>query len=570
MNNPQPRQAGQQQQNEQQPPEDENNNKITPELLVDALSGHEDGLLSIAERLMTHYDAGYDAMGEAIIDAFADVQKLFQHVVEAAHMEGAALERERGEGEWRKRMENLGMDADGILYGNLNETLDGTGVGTGVGGGLNSSRDVSGEDGNNNNRSSLTPTKSEEHRHEELIDQDVRDVLIDAIKRGQSHRDAQRFTECRSLYESSCASASALLPVDSDHRGRLQLAVARAESMSADRACAILKYAMDDVLRSGLTLRQGKYPQMDINERSDCVLSRPNPLRTTPSRGYDIGGGSSWSDGHHNIHSSRGGGGGMDGSTSSIVEQSAEEALNSLVEEMKEIVGAPVYNLTPLQNVSEKFWLALGEAKKSTAKKEERLEQALAKIKGDFLLAREEYEEQLSEERERVEGLKRRFNELRVHGDHSSRDGHSHHSQDQGSSAQDALHVPYTPNRPRSAASSGGSGNNALSAGGGNNNNHQQHLHSYQFHGMDDTTTTNESQSSLHKHRMKNSSNQSVVSLGSEFAQKAKSLVHLLNCQGKEFGKEQQQPSTVRYNNGGNNVERDEYGRGGVEGGSPR
>ena len=80
-------------------------NKITPELLVDALSGHEDGLLSIAEKLMTHYDSGYDAMGESIIDAFADVQKLFQHVVEAAHMEGAALERERGESEWRKRME---------------------------------------------------------------------------------------------------------------------------------------------------------------------------------------------------------------------------------------------------------------------------------------------------------------------------------------------------------------------------------------------------------------------------------------------------------------------------------
>ena len=89
-------------------------NKITPELLVDALSGHEDGLLSIAERLMTHYDSGYDAsefrferyfassegecqtnaillsststlsVGEAIIDAFADVQKLFQHVVEVS------------------------------------------------------------------------------------------------------------------------------------------------------------------------------------------------------------------------------------------------------------------------------------------------------------------------------------------------------------------------------------------------------------------------------------------------------------------------------------------------------
>jgi hypothetical protein len=52
---------------------------VTPELLVDALSGHEDGLLAIAEKLMEHYDSGYDIMGEAIIDAFADVQKLFQH-----------------------------------------------------------------------------------------------------------------------------------------------------------------------------------------------------------------------------------------------------------------------------------------------------------------------------------------------------------------------------------------------------------------------------------------------------------------------------------------------------------
>ena len=84
--------------------EAENDALITPELLVDALSGHEDGLLSIAEKLMTHYSAGYDAMGEAIIDAFADVQKLFQHVVEAAHMEGAAVERERGEAEWKKRL----------------------------------------------------------------------------------------------------------------------------------------------------------------------------------------------------------------------------------------------------------------------------------------------------------------------------------------------------------------------------------------------------------------------------------------------------------------------------------
>ena len=496
---------------QQQSPED--NNKITPELLVDALSGHEDGLLSIAERLMTHYDAGYDAMGEAIIDAFADVQKLFQHVVEAAHMEGAALERERGEGEWKKRMESLGIDKEdmeGVLYGQVNDgsILDG-------GGSSPSKRSARGNntpfdnDPNNTtqNSSTLSPTKSEEHRHEELIDQDVRDVLIDAIKRGQTFRDNSQFNECRSLYESACGNASSLLPVDSDHRGRLQLAVARAESMSADRACSILKYAMDDVLRSGLSLRQGKYPQMDVKERSDCVLSRPNPLRTTPSRGYDINGNSSW-----DVSSSRGstsGGGG----TSNIVEQSAEEALNSVTEEMKEILGAPVYNLTPLQNVSEKFWLALSEAKKCNAKKEERLEQALAKIKSDFLLAREEYEEQLSGEREKLDMLKRRFNEMRL--DNSRDSSHLQHYQDDGGDG--ALNVPYATNRPQSARSEGGISGNRL----------------YEF---DDATATNESHSSSHNSRHDRSRNisssgQSVVSMGSEFAQKAKSLVHLLNCQ---------------------------------------
>jgi hypothetical protein len=64
---------------EEVPPGGNHGPVVTPELLVDALSGHEDGLLAIAEKLMEHYDSGYDVMGEAIIDAFADVQKLFQH-----------------------------------------------------------------------------------------------------------------------------------------------------------------------------------------------------------------------------------------------------------------------------------------------------------------------------------------------------------------------------------------------------------------------------------------------------------------------------------------------------------
>ncbi|KAL9184515.1 hypothetical protein ACHAXT_012485 [Thalassiosira profunda] len=477
--------------------------KITPELLVDALSGHEDGLLSIAERLMTHYDAGYDAMGEAIIDAFADVQKLFQHVVEAAHMEGAALERERGEGEWRKRLEGMGVDADGVLYGKAGEALDGSGEG-----------DMAGEDAKNASR--LSQEKPEDHRHEELIDQDVRDVLIDAIKAGQSHRDAQRFDECRSLYESACASASALLPVDSDHRGRLQLAVARAESMSSDRACAILKYAMDDVLRSGLTLRQGKYPQMDVNERSDCVLSRPNPLRQTPSRGYDDK--HAWEvGGNYNPI----------GPDTSMVEQSAEEALNSLVEEMKEMLAAPVYNLTPLQELSTKFWAAMDEAKKSGTKKEDRLEQALAKIKADFLLAREEYEEQLNWEREKSDGLKRRVNQLRLAQSEQKEQQQGSQTPEEG----DGLQAPHTPNRPQSVSASQSTPN----SGG---------LHSYHFAGMEDGTVASRLRQGA---EARGFDTQSVASTASEFAQRAKSLVHLLNCQSGERGIDGGEPLSEQY-----------------------
>lgn len=483
--------------------EAENDALITPELLVDALSGHEDGLLSIAEKLMTHYSAGYDAMGEAIIDAFADVQKLFQHVVEAAHMEGAAVERERGEAEWRKRLLESGAvsedDVEKLLYGH-----GAAAVTTEGGDGIDDDRPPiaggrSGEGGN------LNASSSQDHRHEELIDQDVRDVLIEAIKKGQPYRDANRFGECQTLYENACASASALLPVDSDHRGRLQLAVARAESMSADRSCAILKYAMDDVLRSGLTLSQGKYSQMDVKERSDCVLSRPNPLKSSPSKSYDNASPRDWGDTAFGSGFDRGDTSGV--TDTSYVEQSSEEALNSLVEEMKEILAAPVYNMTPLQTVSEKFWTALGEAKRNSSRKEDRLEQALAKIKADFLLAREDWESQLSNERRRTDDMKRRFNELRLQQENRQQ-------QERDSSHANGLDVP--------SRSSHEEGNGATS---GNRN------AAYHFHGMDGSTFD---MTSLRNRKPNTSSGQSVVSLGSEFASKAKSLVKILNCQGKE------------------------------------
>ena len=306
---------------------------VTPELLVDALSGHEDGLLAIAERLMEHYDGGYDVMGEAIIDAFADVQKLFQHVVEAAHMEGAAFESSRREAEQKQHQQQQPY-VNGTSGGDSNKIDVSGGVpieGMGAAGALT--------------------------RHEEFIDQDVRDILSDAIRQGQQKKDAGKHMECYELYEEACNSASALLPVDSDHRGRLQLSIARAESMSPERACSILRYAMDDVLRSGQNLRTHKNP--DPSKRGDCVLKPPAGPRSPSS--IPISG---------------------------VATQSHEEALASLVEEMKEVLSAPVYENTPVQEVAIRFWGALEEAQKNGKKREEMLESELGRLKGEFLLAR--------------------------------------------------------------------------------------------------------------------------------------------------------------------------------------
>jgi hypothetical protein len=55
--------------------------------------------------------------------------------------------------------------------------------------------------------------------------------------------------------------------------------------------------------------------------------------------------------------------------------------------------------MTSLQDVSEKFWSAMAKARRQSARREERLEQSLAKIKAKFLMVREELEEQLSTER---------------------------------------------------------------------------------------------------------------------------------------------------------------------------
>jgi len=335
-------------------------------------------------------------MGEAIIDAFADVQKLFQHVVEAAHMEGAAFEASRREAEVAELRKKVGQSMEGCGIDPYDPAMGGAG-----GSPLKSSL----ESGNApNNPASPTGVS----RHDEFIDQDVREVLLDAIRRGQPIRDGGEHVQCYNIYESACNSASALLPVDSDHRGRLQLSIARAESMSPDRACAILRYAMDDVLRSGLNVSaQSILP--DPSKRGDCVLKRPTRNR------YDSAGGVA---------------SGVVGAETAV-EQSSEEALASLVEEMKEVLSAPVYVNTPLQPVAERFWVALGEAQRASLKNEEGLEQSLGKLKGDFLLAKMEWEEKLAQAEECAEEYKKKYQQLRG--------SHTHQYMEQARSAASKL-----------------------------------------------------------------------------------------------------------------------------------
>lgn len=250
-------------------------------------------------------------------------------MVEAAHMEGAAFESARREEEMKQRQKDgqLSMGDGSIVAGSDNNRLPVTPGSPPTGG----------------------PT-----RHDEFIDQDVKDVLADAIRQGSTLRAERKDTQCYQLFTSACQDASSMLPVDSDHRGRLQLSIARAESMSPDRACAILRYAMDDVLRSGLRAHHPT-PIPDPSNRADVVLNRNMTAGT---------------------------------GNNAIVQQSHDEALASLMEELKDILQAPIYHDTPLQHVASRFWNALAESQKMQHRNEARLEQNLGKLKGEFLLAR--------------------------------------------------------------------------------------------------------------------------------------------------------------------------------------
>lgn len=362
--------------------EEEEQAIVTPEMLVDALSGHEDGLLAIAERLMEHYDGGYDVMGEAIIDAFADVQKLFQHVVEAAHMEGAAFEASRAREE-RELSQDPGMS---FSYD--------------AGDAAGSYTEFPSEKKNRGKAQDQAHSPAGPTRHDEIIDSDIRDLLKEALSVGSQKLSNREYVDAYATFENACQSASSLLPVDSDHRGRLQLSIARAESMSPDKGCAILRYAMDDVLRSGLRPtgkvvygKRNDYRQPLPGVEDDDQLSekvaddKPVPMGDDNFKGSE-------STHQYTPHfmqkknlaeSIRVDAGGR---YTQAPGYSHEEALSSIVAEFKEFLGAPMYENSPVQDISRRFWNVLANVQLTSAKREEELENELGRIKGEFLLAK--------------------------------------------------------------------------------------------------------------------------------------------------------------------------------------
>jgi len=404
--NPSPPLSSKEEQVDDSPEEEEEQAIVTPEMLVDALSGHEDGLLAIAERLMEHYDGGYDVMGEAIIDAFADVQKLFQHVVEAAHMEGAAFEANRAR-EDRERSQDSGMS---FSYD--------------AGDGAGSYTEFPSEKKNRGKPQDQAHSPAGPTRHDEIIDSDVRDLLKEALSLGSQKLSNREYVDAYATFENACHSASSLLPVDSDHRGRLQLSIARAESMSPDKGCAILRYAMDDVLRSGLRptgkVEYGKrndyrqpLPGAEDEEQLSEKYTGEKPVSANDDhyKGAD-------SNHHYTPHfmqkknlaeSIRVDAGGRYMQASGAPGYSHEEALSSIVAEFKEFLGAPMYENTPVQDISRRFWNVLANVQLSSAKREEELENELGRIKGEFLLAKAEWEEKLSEATSEVEVYKEKY-----------------------------------------------------------------------------------------------------------------------------------------------------------------
>jgi hypothetical protein len=130
------------------------------------------------------------------------------------------------------------------------------------------------------------------------------------------------------------------------------------------------------------------------------------------------------------------------------------------------------------------------------------------------LITTQEWEDQLSQEREKSESFKRQLNNLKLRSDSSiqrQRSGDSTGSDP----TTNSINTPY-----RSQAASQHTSSQSVAAS----------PYHYSGSGFD----TNNHHIELKSSKKNMSSGSSVVSMGSEFAQRAKSLVHLINCQGGE------------------------------------
>jgi hypothetical protein len=209
---------------------------------------------------------------------------------------------------------------------------------------------------NKQNRNGTAMAGGPAPRQGEYIDQDVKDLLSDAL----ALRTKSVMERCDVL-ERACIDACALMPVDSESRNRLQLSLSRAETMEPDRAITILSYAMEETIRTEST--GTKAPE--DGKRAEVVLQHPGT-----------------------------------------------DDLPTLTAELRDILQAPLYRDTPLHSLAERFWKSLAESQKSQQKHAEMLEENLAKLKAEFLLARAEWEEKLNQAHDNTRRLQTKVTQL--------------------------------------------------------------------------------------------------------------------------------------------------------------
>ena len=126
-----------------------------------------------------------------------------------------------------------------------------------------------------------------------------------------------------------------------------------------------------------------------------------------------------------------------------------------------------------------------------------------------YIIATQEWEDQLSQERQKTESVKRKFNNLKLQSDLSMQRKISEFTE-----TDRTIESASTPNRSQAASSHQGGTTSP-----------------FQFAGFDSSLDIKPNKKNF-------SSGSSVASMGSEFAQRAKSLVHLMNCHSGERDRE--------------------------------